>query len=75
MAFGMPSLTTRWRAIPELLPEGYPVYVPSRTPEKVAEMLGTLLTLDLSESMRTAYLERFTIPKHLDALAQAIRKA
>ena len=75
MAFGMPSLTTRWRAIPELLPEGYPVYVPPRAPEKVAQMLDTLLTLDLSEAMRTAYLERFTIPKHLEALAQAIREA
>ncbi len=75
MAFGMPSLTTRWRAIPELLPEGYPVYVPPRAPEKVAEMLNTLPSLDLSEAMRRAYLEKFTIPKHLEALAKAIRGA
>ncbi len=75
MSFGMPVLTTPWRAIPELLPEGYCGYAPPRSPEKVAELLGTLPVLDLSETMRAAYLNRFTIPKHLEMLAKAIREA
>jgi len=74
MACGMAPITTRWRAIPELLPEGYPGFVPPQAPEKVAEMLHTLPSLDLSEMMRDAYLQRFTIPKHLEVLAEAIRE-
>ena len=32
MAFGLPVITTRWRSIPELLPQDYPGFVDIRSP-------------------------------------------
>ena len=73
MAFGLPLVTTRWRSIPEMLPPGYPGLVEPKAPDQVAEALVKLVGEDLAGSLRELFLQRFTLEKHLAAMAAAIR--
>ena len=73
MAFGLPLVTTRWRSIPEMLPPGYPGLVEPKAPDQVAEALVKLAGEDLAGSLRELFLQRFTLEKHLAAMAAAIR--
>jgi glycosyltransferase involved in cell wall biosynthesis len=75
MAFGLPVVTTRWRSIPEILPEGYSGLVDIHAPEQVAVALLRVATTESGEQLRQCYLERFTLEKHLASLAAAIRAA
>ena len=71
MAAGMAIVTTRWRALPDLLPEGYPGLVPIRQPAQVAAALITALTEDAT-SLRDTFIERFTELVHLQHLQDAL---
>lgn len=73
MAFGLPVVTTRWRSLPEMLPSDYPGVVPVRAPDKVASALLHLMTCETGERLRKVFEERFTLEKHLAALAEALR--
>jgi glycosyltransferase involved in cell wall biosynthesis len=73
MAFGLPSVTTRWRTIPELFPDQYAGLVPIRSPDQIATALQRVAALDLAESLRQRYLERYTLAAHLAQLAATIR--
>jgi glycosyltransferase involved in cell wall biosynthesis len=71
-AFGLPVVTTRWRAIPEMFPENYPGFVDLKTPAQIAEKLRLLCITDLSGPLRAIFLRRFTLEKHLAAMAEAM---
>ncbi|HUC86495.1 MAG TPA: glycosyltransferase [Candidatus Acidoferrales bacterium] len=73
MAFGLPVVTTRWRTIPELFPDNYPGLVAARSPAQIAMALHRAAALDLTESMRRLFLDRYTFATHLSRLAGAIR--
>ena len=73
MAFGLPLITTRWRSIPELLPEDYPGFVEIDSPVQVANKLRSFPTLDLAASLRRRFVDHFTFERHLAGLAAAFR--
>ena len=73
LAYGMPSVTTRWRAIPEMFPDDYPGFVDSKSPAQVAEKLRLLCASDMSRPLREIFLRRFTLERHLASMAEAIR--
>ncbi len=73
LAFGLPIVTTRWRAIPAMLPENYPGLVDIKSPAQIAEKLRLLCAGDLSLSLRETFLNRFNLERHLDNMAEAIR--
>jgi glycosyltransferase involved in cell wall biosynthesis len=72
MAFGLPAVVTRWRAVPEFIPEGYAGLIEPRQPGQVAAALLALLTED-GARFRDVFLTHFTLDTHLKALAAAIR--
>ncbi|MEI6350029.1 MAG: glycosyltransferase family 4 protein [Verrucomicrobiota bacterium] len=72
MAFGMSIITTRWRAIPEILPPGYPGFTSPKAPQEFAEALERIAPLDLAEPLRARYLAAFSEEKHLENMAKAI---
>jgi glycosyltransferase involved in cell wall biosynthesis len=72
MAFGLPIVTTHWRSLPEMLPPGYCGLVPIRSPDRVAAALLLLMTRESGEGLRNIFLSRFTVEKHVTALAKAI---
>jgi glycosyltransferase involved in cell wall biosynthesis len=73
MAFGVPIVTTRWRAVPELFPATYPGLVEPRRPDKVAAVLETFLQGYDGTSLRSRFLENYTLKQYLDGLAEAFR--
>jgi glycosyltransferase involved in cell wall biosynthesis len=73
LAFGLPVITTRWRAIPEMLPENYPGLVDIKSPAQIAEKLTLVCASDVSLSLRETFLRRFTFDHHLANMSKALR--
>ena len=74
LAFGLPIVTTRWRSIPEMLPENYPGLVAIRAPAQVADALLRLAGRDDAAALREIFLRKFTLEKNLAGMAAAIRQ-
>lgn len=72
MAFGIPIVTTRWRAIPELFDDDYPGLIEPRQPMQVAEALIQLADSRIGPRMRQRFLERNTLARHLASLSAAL---
>lgn len=72
LAHGLPVVTTQWRSLPEMLPADYSGLVPIRAPAAVGQAMLDLLARESGENLRQIFLERFTLEKHLTALAAAI---
>lgn len=75
MAWGLPIVTTRWRAIPEILPVDYPGIVNPQDIEGLANRMLNLFDHDLAPKLRNRYKEQFTVKRHLDVLAEALRSS
>jgi len=73
MAFGLPIVTTRWRSLPEMLPAGYPGLVSGQDPDELTAAILQVLVVKSGERVRAHFLERFTLERHLAALAAALR--
>lgn len=63
MAFGLPVVATRWRMVPELLPQDYPGLVEPRSPEQLANALLATLDRGYDESQRQRFLQHFTVER------------
>lgn len=73
LAFGLPVITTRWRAVPDMLPGDYPGLVDIKSPKQIAEKLLFLCASDLAACSRDAFLRHFTLERHLTAMSEALR--
>lgn len=73
MAHGLPVVTTRWRAIPEMVPEGYAGLVEPRDPAATAAALRTVAESEDGLRFREAYEQRFALRSHLVELARALK--
>ncbi len=61
MAYGLPVITTRWRAVPELFPKAYAGLVDPQAPAQVAAAMQTVLNgEDIASSFRDLFLAQFT---------------
>ena len=69
MSAGLPVITTSWRGVPEVLPEGYPGVVASRSASELAAAMLEMPRCDRSQGLRQRYEERYTTIRHLDPLA------
>ena len=72
MSAGLPVITTSWRGVPEVLPEGYPGVVAPGSDEKLAAAMLEMPRGDRSQGLRQRYEERYTTMRHLEALAAAL---
>ena len=72
MAFGLPIVATRWRSLPEMLPENYPGLVNSQDPAGIAPVVLKVLLDRNNESLRRHFNQQFTMERHLAGLASAI---
>ena len=73
MAFGLPIVTTRWRSLPEMLPQNYPGLVNGHDPEEIADALLKIAVLDTSEGLRETFIRHFSLEQYLSGMAAAIR--
>ena len=72
MAFGLPSATTHWHAIPEILPPDYPAFAEPQAPDQIADALERLVVADMAESLRARFLSHFSEASHLQKLGDAM---
>jgi glycosyltransferase involved in cell wall biosynthesis len=72
MGLGLPIVTTRWRAIPGMLPENYPGLVDIKSPAQIADALVRMSASDFAGPLRDLFLRRFTLEQHLANVAKAI---
>ena len=75
MAFGLPIVSTRWRSIPEMLPENYAGLVDIKSPEQTAMALVRSIENDESVMMRDRFLSRHSLERYIESLKTAIREA
>jgi glycosyltransferase involved in cell wall biosynthesis len=73
MGFGLPIVTTRWRAVAGMFPPDYPGLVDIKSPQQIADALPLLAASGVSETLRENFLRRFTLERHLANIAEAIR--
>ncbi len=74
MACGLPVVATRWRAIPELLPRGVAFLVEPKSPAGLADAFESVLREPPDvQSLRRAYLARFTVEFHVATAAAALK--
>ncbi len=71
MAAGLPIITTRWRSLSEMMPDGYPGLVEIRSPQQVAHAMRALMNREAGEGFREMFLARYTLEAHLTKLAEA----
>ena len=74
MAHGLPVVTTRWRAIPDLIPPAYPGLIPIQDPAAAAAALVSQSLNANGLAERATFEQRFTLPAHLRTLAEALQK-
>jgi glycosyltransferase involved in cell wall biosynthesis len=74
MAFGLPVVSTRWRGIPEMLPENYAGLVEPRDPTAAARALITVVQTEDGLRFRERFLARYQLAAHLRTLAAALRQ-
>lgn len=72
MGCGLPIVTTRWRAIPELLPPDHPGFTPPRAPAEVAAALIRVCTHDDASQLRAHFLASYTESRHIECLRSAL---
>lgn len=73
MAYGLPMVTTRCGAIPEVMPADYPGIIPPRAPEQVAEALLKAAEEQTFEKLRQHFEAHYTVEQYLKNLAAALR--
>lgn len=72
MAFGLPIVTSRCGALPEVMSDDYPGLVDVRAPEQVADALLRMMTEEPFERLRQRFEALFTVDSHLSRLAEAL---
>ena len=73
MAWSVPIVTTRWRALPEYLPPGYPGIVEIQRPDAVAEAVRKMVIRPPGAELRRHFEREYTLERHLENLAAALR--
>ena len=74
LAHDVRIVTTRWRAIPTMLPAAHVWYANPSDPEALADALASAARAESPRGeLRAHYLEHFTPERHVAALAAALR--
>jgi len=71
MAYGLPAVVGRWRAVPELVTPSYPGLVEPRQPAAVAEALLRIAGQS-GEDLRARYLAHYALNAHLRRMREAL---
>lgn len=72
MAFGMTVVTTRWRAIAEILPSDYIGFVPPQSPDPVAQTLKSLIGYEGGGPLRERFTSNFVKNRYTQRIAEAL---
>ena len=74
LAYDIPIVTTKWRAIPSMLPRKHVWFVDQRRPDQIAESIFKARQEgEPNGIMREHYLLNYTPAQHITALKTALR--
>lgn len=68
MSFGLPVVSTQWRAIPEIFAEDYPFLCDPQYPEQFPAMAAAALEYGAFDELRERFLTNFTLRRHLNLI-------
>ena len=68
MAYGLPVVASRWRALPELFPAEYPWLVEVQDPNPLAATMARVAQSTPGDSLRQHYLRHFTREAYVQRL-------
>ena len=71
IAYGLPVVTTQWRAIPEIFPADYAGFVSPRSPDQVGAALMAAADGD-GAGLRELFLARYTLGKYIEGMKEVI---
>ncbi len=72
MSAGLPIITTSWRGVAEILPQGYPA---PATPKSVSDCADRMLAITehcRSGVLRLQFAQRFTVSEHVSMMTNAL---
>ena len=72
LAYGLPVLTTRWRAIPEITGEDYEYLLPINEPTSIAVKGKEIMKFTLFTKLRQRYNRNFTVQRFNENILKAI---
>jgi glycosyltransferase involved in cell wall biosynthesis len=72
MSAGLAVLTTSWRGVPEVLPEGYQWVVAAGSSDELARAMVAQLGDDCGVALRRHYEKSYTIAKHVKAVTEKL---
>ncbi len=72
MAYGVEVVTTRWRALPELLPPGHPWLAEPQAPAQLAEQICALVGCPPNRLLRPHFLANYTEARWLERVRAAL---
>jgi glycosyltransferase involved in cell wall biosynthesis len=72
MSAGLPVITTSWRGVPEVLPEGYPWVVTPGSYQELAQAMIAVSGNDWSAAERQRYGGHYTISEHVELLTRKL---
>ena len=72
MAWGLHIVTSQWRAIPDLFPNGFNGLVPVRSPKAIAEAIERNLGSETAHNLRDWFLSKYTAEQCLAAIKRAL---
>jgi glycosyltransferase involved in cell wall biosynthesis len=72
MSAGLPVITTSWRGVPEVLPEGYPWVVTPGSDQELAQAMIGGAGNTWNAALRQRYVEHYTISEHVELLARKL---
>lgn len=73
LAYGLPVVTTRWRSIPDVVPQDFDTFVDIKSPDQIATTLLTVLKRSYEDRPRQHFIEKLTAERHLADVAAALR--
>lgn len=72
MAYGMPIVTSNWRALPEMAPAGCMNLAPIQSPSAIVQALTAAMGQRHFTQLRRHFLEHYTVASHLRQLSEAL---
>jgi glycosyltransferase involved in cell wall biosynthesis len=72
MSAGLPVITTSWRGVPEVLPEGYALIVTPGSDQELAAAMIAAVGNNWNAALRQRYVEHYTISEHVELLVRKL---
>lgn len=72
LAYGLPVITTKWRGIPEVVPEGWAFFTKPGNCQMIARSLCEIGDYKEFQFLRQCFLRKYNLQPHLESLGMSL---